>query len=183
MGLAISPASALRRTVLLCLLLIAAPCWADWRDELPKAELVGQGDFTWFGLRVYQARLWSPAAPIDWEQPFALELIYSRELSRDTLVQASLDEMRRLGGSSLDEARLAAWDGEMRQAFVDVQPGQRITGLYLPGRGSRFYVDGQFRHAVADADFAQAFFAIWLDARTRNPELRRELLGLNETSR
>ncbi|GAC1029290.1 chalcone isomerase family protein [Pseudomonas sp. No.21] len=178
-----SPAiSALRTLALLGLLLAGSPSWADWRSELPEAKLVGQGDFTWFGLRVYQARLWSPVAPVDWKQPFALELIYSRELSRDTLVQASLDEMRRLGGASVDEQRLAAWDGEMRRAFVDIQPGQRITGLYQPGRGSRFYVDGAFRHAIADTDFAQAFFAIWLDARTRNPELRRELLGLNETS-
>lgn len=180
MGLAISPTSALRAAALLCLLLAGSPSWADWRSELPKAELVGQGDFTWFGLRVYQARLWSPAAPVNWERPFALELIYHRDLSRDTLVQASLDEMRRLGGPGVDEARLAAWDGEMRQAFVDIQPGQRITGLYQPGQGSRFYVDGAFQHAVADADFARAFFAIWLDERARNPQLRRELLGLNE---
>ncbi|UXY55195.1 chalcone isomerase family protein [Pseudomonas tohonis] len=178
-----SPATpALRTVALLCLLLAGSPSWADWRSELPGAKLVGQGDFTWFGLRVYQARLWSPVAPMDWEQPFALELIYSRDLSRDTLVQASLDEMRRLGGASVDEKRLAAWDGEMRQAFVDIQPGQRITGLYQPGKGSRFYVDGAFRHAIADPDFAQAFFAIWLDDRTRNPQLRRELLGLNEKS-
>jgi hypothetical protein len=179
---AISTCSTLRRIALLWLLMTAPSAWADWRAELPGAALVGQGDFTWFGWRVYQARLWSPAAPVSWEQPFALELIYRRELSRDTLVQASLDEMRRLGGTSVDEARLAAWDDEMRKAFIDVQPGQRITGLYQPGKGGSFYVDDQFRHAVADTDFARAFFAIWLDARTRNPELRRELLGLNETN-
>lgn len=182
MRLAISCAAALRGVALFSLLTVAAPGWAGWRNELPGAALVGQGDFTWFGLRIYQARLWSPVAPVSWEQPFALELIYRRELSRDALVQASLEEMRRLGGGSVDEARLAAWDGEMRKAFVDVQPGQRITGLYQPGKGGSFYVDGEFRHAVADADFARAFFAIWLDARTRNPQLRRELLGLNETS-
>lgn len=182
MVLSISFASALRATAMLALLMAGSPAWAGWRSELPATVLVGQGDFTWFGLQVYQARLWAPAAAVSWEQPFALELTYRREMSRDTLVQASLDEMRRLGGSSLDDAHLAAWEGEMRQAFVDVQPGQRITGLYLPGKGGRFYVDGEFRHAVTDADFSRAFFAIWLDARTRHPQLRRELLGLNETT-
>lgn len=181
MSLATCFRSTVRRIALLFLLMAASLSWADWRSELPGAKLVGQGDFTWFGWSVYQARLWSPAATFGWDQPFALELIYRRELSRDTLVQASLDEMRRLGDASLDETRLAAWDGEMRKAFVDVRAGQRITGLYLPGKGASFYLDGQLRHVVADVDFARAFFAIWLDTRTRSPELRRELLGMNKT--
>ena len=182
MGLAISFASALRGFAMICLLAAGSPTWADWRSEIPGAALVGRGDFTWFGLRVYQASLWTPAAAVSWEQPFALELTYRREISRDTLVQASLDEMRRLGGPAVDGARLAAWNSEMRKAFVDVQPGQRITGLYLPGKGGRCYVAGQFRRAVSDIDFSRAFFSIWLDARTRHPQLRRELLGLNETT-
>jgi hypothetical protein len=150
---------------------------ADWRGEIAGATQVGQGQFSWFGFVVYEAHLWSAARTPDWEHAFALELVYRRDLSRDTLVQASLDEMRRLGSD--DEALLAAWAGEMRQAFVDVKAGQRITGVYLPGEGCRFYVDDKPRHEVADTRFARAFFSIWLDPRTRNPELRRDLLGLN----
>lgn len=161
---------------LLCSLWLA-PCRADWRSELPGATQVGQAPFTRFGFAVYEAHLWSAAAPAGWEHPFALELIYRRALSRDLLVRASLEEMRRLGAG--DEVQLASWAGEMRQAFVDVQPGQRIAGVYLPDQGCRFYVDGRFRHAVADPRFARAFFSIWLDPRTRDPALRRALLGLN----
>lgn len=150
---------------------------ADWRRDLPGAMQVGQGQFTWFGVAVYQASLWSPARPAGWEHPFALELVYRRDLSRDRLVQSSIDEMRRLG--TTDEGLLTRWAGEMRKAFVDVRVGQSITGVYLPGQGCRFYVDGEFRYAVVDSQFAQAFFSIWLDRRTRNPQLRRELLGLN----
>lgn len=150
---------------------------ADWRGEIPGATQVGQGQFTWFGLVVYEAHLWSAAGAPGWAHAFALELVYRRELSRDTLVQASLDEMRRLGTD--DETLLADWASEMRQAFIDVRPGQRITGVYLPSKGCRFYVDGKLRHTVTDARFAREFFSIWLDPRTRNPELRRDLLGLN----
>ncbi|MNH04885.1 hypothetical protein D3C79_641910 [compost metagenome] len=66
----------------------------------------------------------------------------------------------------------------MNEAFVDVRPGMRITGVYLPGQGSRFYVDGQLRREIADPAFAKAFFAIWLDPRARDPQLRQRLLGL-----
>lgn len=155
----------------------SAPGCAEWQRDLPGAVQIGQGQFTWYGVPIYHASLWSAAKPAGWEHPFALELVYRRDLSRETLVQSSIDEMQRLRAN--DEGLLTRWAGEMRKAFVDVRAGQRITGVYLPGQGCRFYVDGAFRHAVADSGFARAFFSIWLDRRTRNPELRRELLGLN----
>ncbi|MNN97253.1 hypothetical protein D3C81_2163890 [compost metagenome] len=65
----------------------------------------------------------------------------------------------------------------MQQAFVDVRPGMRITGVYMPGQGCRFYVDGKLSRAIADPRFARAFFAIWLDPRARDQQLRQRLLG------
>jgi len=44
--------------------------------------------------------------------------------------------------------------------------------------GCRFYVGDQLQHEIRDPEFAEAFFAIWLDPRTRDPELRQQLLGL-----
>ena len=64
-----------------------------------------------------------------------------------------------------------------RLPFIDVKPNAQITGVYLPDRGARFYVGTRLQHEIADADFARVFFAIWLDPRTRNPELRARLLG------
>ena len=161
----------------LLLLILSVPASADWRPSVPEARLVGRGDFTWFGMSLYIARLWSSEAPPAWGQPFALELTYRRALSRDTLVEASLDEMRRLGGANLDDATLQRWSAEMREAFVDVQPGMRITGVYLPGKGCTFYVDDRLHRQVPDARFARAFFDIWLDPRARDPQLRQRLLG------
>ena len=166
------------RWTCLCLLLAAMSSAADWRAQLPAAQRLGAGDFTWFGLRLYTARLWAVGPVQDWNQPFALELLYHRSLSRDTLVKASLEEMQRLGGGSMTAQQRAAWTRAIEQAFVDVSPGMRITGLYLPGQGCRFYVDGKLSHAIDDPVFARAFFAIWLDPRARDPQLRQRLLGL-----
>lgn len=159
-------------------LLLAVPCWADWRPALPDGRLLGSGDFTWFGVSLYTARLWSPGMPMTWDQPFALELVYHRALSRDALVEASLKEMRRMAEARPDEPTLLRWSSEMRDAFVDVRPGMRITGLYHPGKGCTFFVDGQLRRRVEDPAFARAFFDIWLDPRTRDKELRQRLLGM-----
>src|SRR5512141_3284102 len=70
------------------------------REVLPGARLAGQGRLTWWGLEVYDARLWVPpgfAAADFADHPFALELRYLRELRGAAIAQHSIDEMRRAG--------------------------------------------------------------------------------------
>ncbi|MBV4473942.1 chalcone isomerase family protein [Pseudomonas botevensis] len=157
--------------------LLLTPTWASWQDALPGAQIIGSGDFSVFGFDVYNARLWSSARPLAEGQPFALELIYRRTISRDDLVKASVDEIKRLAGATVSPAQLAGWQTQMQQSFVDVQAGTRITGVYLPGRGARFFVGQQLQHEIDDPLFARAFFDIWFDPRTRSPQLRQQLLG------
>ncbi len=157
--------------------LLATQALANWQEGVPGAQIIGTGEFRVFGFDVYNARLWSAARPLATDQPFALELIYQRTISRDDLVQASVDEIKRLSGASVSAGQLADWQAQMQQSFVDVQAGTRITGVYLPGQGARFFVGQQLQHEVKDPQFARAFFDIWLDPRTRNPELRQQLLG------
>ena len=90
-------------------------------------------------------------------------------------MSTSLDEMRRLGGG--DEAVLARWRAELERVFPDVSEGETIVGVSLPGRGAAFYHQGRLLGEVADPAFAQTFFAIWLDRRTRVPALRARLFG------
>lgn len=159
------------------LMLFSATASAGWQESLPNARLLGSGEFSWFGFKVYNARLWGTALPLTAESPFALELTYRRTIRRDELVQTSLDEIQRLSGTAVSPEQLKDWQAQMQRAFVDVEPGQRITGLFLPGRGVQFFVDQRLQHVVDDEAFARAFFAIWLDPRTRNPQLRAQLLG------
>jgi len=114
---------------LLCLLPGLAS--GSWREAMPDARLVGEGTLRIFGFRIYDARLWSPTAPLQARTPFALELTYHRSISRDDFVRTSLDEMKRLSGPDLDASVPARWREHMQQAFVDVRPGERIT--YAPG--------------------------------------------------
>ena len=170
-------AFALGRLLWLVGALACGQAMAAWQDALPGARLVGSGELKVWGLSIYGARLWSAVAPFDEQQPFALEITYHRAVSRDRLVTISLEEIQRLSGGDLTAAQLAQWQAQMQQAFVDVRAGERITGVYLPGQGCRFYVGERLQHAVRDEAFARAFFAIWLDPRSRNPELRQQLLG------
>jgi hypothetical protein len=126
---------------------------------------------------VYEARLWSPAPMRDDndQQPLALELLYARALSGARIAQRSIDEMRRIGPFSDDQAQ--RWLAALSALLPDVASGDRLTGLQLPGRGARFFHNGQLRGEVAEADFARLFFGIWLSPRSSEPALRAQLLG------
>lgn len=148
----------------------AARPWAD--REWTRA---GEGELRWFGLKVYRAALWVSGERWSMDRPFALALRYEREISADQLVSTTLDELRRLGWR--DANRLARWESALRRIFPDITPGEELVGLSVPGRGAWFFHDGRPAGAIEDAEFARAFFSIWLDARTREPSLRARLLG------
>lgn len=132
----------------------------------------GSGDFRRFGFHVYEATLWV-AGDDPLKPPLALSLTYKRNITGKDIAQASVKEIRNL--RMADEDTLKAWGSKMESLFPDVRPGDRILGLYLPA-GARFFHNDRPLGVIEDADFARAFFAIWLDARTSAPELRRALL-------
>jgi len=148
-----------------------------WRDELPGAVAIGSGELRWFGLRIYNAALWSAQRRFDPAARFALQLTYHRSISRERLVRTSLDEMRRLRTASNDAAVLDRWETQLRKAFIDVEPGDQLIGVNLPGYGMRLYDQQKLVADIPDPHLAQAFFGIWLNEASRDQGLRQQLLG------
>lgn len=151
---------------------------AELKTALPNARLRGTGVLRFFGLRVYEARLWTlPDFDADdyARRPFALELVYDRKLEGSAIAERSVAEMRRVGNFDVDSA--ARWLALMRQAFPDVAAGDRLVGLN-DGQGEvRFFHNGRPTAQTVDADYARLFFGIWLARQTSAPALRDSLLG------
>lgn len=156
---------------------------AEVAAELPDARLQGRGRLRYFGLHIYDARLWvgpgypreAPAREDYATQALALELEYARALDGAKIAERSIEEMERAG--KLPAAQAQAWLDFMKQAFPDVRAGSRLTGLQRPGESARFYVDGRPGRELRDAEFARRFFGIWLAPQTSQPALRQALLG------
>jgi hypothetical protein len=146
--------------------------------QLPEARLAGEGELRWFGLKVYSAQLWvgRPGLRIDRPaaSPFALDLRYATALKGQLIAERSLQEMERMGFG--DAPRRTRWLEAMKRVFPDVAKGDRLTGMHEPGRGARFFHNDRAIGTVDDPDFSDAFFAIWLDARTTAPSLRESLV-------
>jgi len=149
------------------------------QEELGQTHLTGKGNYRWFGIKLYEAYLWqekgvrADKALLDGR--FILELVYARDLQGERIAASSIDEIRKLNLGSPDQH--AVWLSLMRQVFPDVQEGTRLSGVYQAGQGVRFYRDGVLLKEINDAEFARAFFSIWLDERTSAPNLRKQLLG------
>lgn len=154
---------------------------ADAARTYPALSPAGTGTLRWFGFHVYDARLWMGSDRPSPDRPFALALRYARDFEGRKIAEASIEEIERLGFGTA-EGR-ADWLGEMQRLFPDVREGQELAGLNIPGRGVRFYLDGRTIGEVTDPEFASAFFAIWLDPRTKAPSLRVALLNGTEAAK
>ena len=144
--------------------------------HLPNFEMVGSGTMRFFGLRIYDATLWSPGGVWSASRPYALELIYARSFDGAAIARRSIEEMR--AQRAYPAATLARWEQQMGALFPNVKSGDRLTGVHMPGTGASFYSGPRKLGQIDDADFADAFFGIWLDPATRAPNLRARLLKL-----
>jgi len=151
---------------------------AEIARALPGARQVGCGRLTFFGLTVYGARLWAPAgfdAQVYERCAFALDLEYARRLNGRTIAERSVAEMHRVGPFAADKARL--WLDLMLQAFPDVQPGDRLSGIHDGDGAVSFFHNGEPTALIRDPEYARLFFGIWLASKTSVPSLRQALLG------
>lgn len=180
----------MRRRALLCLgpALAAAAPWlhaqhvgAERSAELVGLKRQGEARLRFFGMHIYDIRLWSSerVTATDWpNQQFVLELQYARHLRGREIAERSLKEMRRQG--EITEAQAQNWLAQMQEAFPDVDDGDRLSGLHEAGSAAVFYLNGQWRRRIADARFAKLFFGIWLSAQSSEPALRAKLLVPDE---
>lgn len=153
----------------------SAPAGAVSQQGLQPA---GQGTLRFLGLRIYEARLW--VAPgfqaSDYAaRPLALELHYHRDFTAQAIAARSIQEMRRVGRFSEEQA--VRWQQALQAALPDVKEGDRLMGLYEPGAGAVFRMGGQTVGEVKDPEFSRLFFGIWLSPQTSEPALRQALIG------
>lgn len=142
--------------------------------------LAGAGLFRWkWVFKVYEVAHYLPpgAAPAaGGDVARRLEFAYHASIAAADFGRAA-DELlaRNLPPAAL--APLAARLERLHAAYVDVSPGDRYALTYLPGRGTELTFNGRRLALVEGADFARAYFSIWLGAQPIDAGLRDQLLG------
>lgn len=142
---------------------------------IDSPKVVGEAQLKVMFWKIYDAKLAAPNGEWKKDTPFALSLTYLRDFDGEEIASRSVDEMRDIGYK--DEMLLAKWFEQMRSVFPNVKEGENITGVMDNQQNTHFYYDGNLIGSIEDQSFGQAFFDIWLNEKTSEPKMRRQLLG------
>ncbi|QOJ35321.1 MAG: chalcone isomerase family protein [Nitrospira sp.] len=131
-------------------------------------------------ISLYVAALYLPSAlepdrVLD-DVPKRLELSYFRSIRRAEFGRAAT---KVLADNVPPETLsiLAPRIEQMHRLYEDVKPGDRYGLTYLPGVGTELALNGVVKGTVEGADFAAAYFAIWLGPDPINQALKARLLN------
>lgn len=108
--------------------------------------------------------------------PKHLELEYFHAIKGKDFGPATIKSL----GKNLDAAGLAALMPRVEyhnSLYVNVNPGDRYSLTYLPGKGTTLRLNGQELGTIEGADFAAAIFSIWLGAKPMSADFKNALLG------
>ncbi len=178
--------------VLFSLLLVstATPSRAAGAEELfPQVREAGDEELRLrgtaelrmrLGLRLYEAALYlGPGVEADNaldDVPRRIEAVYARGIRSSLLGWAARRHLEGLLSSDEMEAvseRLETISGW----YPDLEKGDRVALTYVPGRGTELSVNGVSRGWIEGADFASAYFRIWLGSDSVDADFTRTLLG------
>lgn len=144
------------------------------RDQLNvPVEKMGSSTYRRFGFGIYRATLWAPDGIWDSEDPYVLELRYLRDLSKDTIVDTTLDDIR--DQHAADAATFARWEPKIRDTLPAVKEGDVLIGVAIPGEKTLLFLNGEKIAEIRDEALSRAFFNIWL-GESADEEMKMDLL-------
>lgn len=157
----------------LLLLLLSTQLYAT------ELQLLGKSRLTWFGFKVYDAKLFAEKKSESLDQILHLELTYLRSLNGEAIFDRTIDEWEDLGISA---DKIKKYRPLIKGKFPDVNDGDTIRAEFDPNKGLKvlFNKDKVLINST-DTVFARDFISIWLAPNTSEKEMRESLFGLKDS--
>jgi len=149
--------------------------------EGKNLRLTGIGLLRYWGFKAYTGALYlEEGAPVDEvlsDKAKRIELEYLRAIKGKDFGPATNKSIAK----NVDETtyeRLRPRIDYHNSLYEDVQPGDRYSLTYIPGRGTELALNGEPKGTIEGADFAEAVFSIWLGPKPINDSFKKQILGL-----
>lgn len=107
--------------------------------------------------------------------PKRLELSYFWDIEGKAIGDAA-DKLVAQNVDAATLTRLQPQLDQMNALYENIRPGDRYSLTYVPGKGTELALNGAVKGVIDGAEFAQAYFAIWLGAKPIDADLKRQLL-------
>lgn len=153
-------------------------CEGGFSKRLNELPLRGQGEAYYLGLfHLYDAALYQsdPGSPLADDTPRCLEICYRREFTAAQLTEAAEALLARQGATR--SATVEQGVQAIHEAYLGVDEGDRYRLCYLPENGTELALNEQSLVNVPGAEFAAAYFGIWLGDAPISDDLRQQLLN------
>ncbi|EHK0031519.1 chalcone isomerase family protein [Vibrio parahaemolyticus] len=151
--------------------------WQEW-------ETVGEAQLTWFVFDIYRSRLKAPngqylvstdVSP----HPFALEINYQRDISKQQLLEVTEEQWQKLG---FPKSSRQQWITQLSVIFPSIKNGDELTYITDGDKGQIIYRQAGTKTQkmvgeITDERMNDAFLSIWLSPKTEFPKLRKQLIG------
>lgn len=157
------------------------PDHAEFRGTLLILNGLGVRKASVFNVSVYVSALYltkpssDPHLILQSDTPSELILEFVRKLSAHQIRKSWETGFARNfpghpPGLEAGLAQLNSW-------VTDMQPGQRMTFIRIPGTGMQVDIDATVKGVIVGDEFSRAFLSIWFGEYPQTPELKRGLLG------
>jgi hypothetical protein len=175
--------------IVLCATLSGTPAIADPRANFaPEIAVHGQtlplrgtGRLVWMRMvTVYDAALYLPGdvagRDVLKDVPKRFELRYHISIKGPKFGESAVPFLEK-NVPREELARLKPRLEQLNLLYRDVKEGDRYALSYVPGKGTTLSLNGNPLGTIDGADFAAAYFTIWLGAKPISDTLRDELIG------
>ena len=166
----------MKKLLAMLILIPSLSCTSEVEQEVFQSpKLIGEGTLKVLMWEVYDLRLYTDGTAFSWQDKFMLEFDYSRELKKESVIDASLKEFKLQPNVSDNDIK--AWEMYLEQVIQPVQKGTKASVMWVPEGQIVFNYEGSSPSTIENENFARAFLNIWLGEKTSRPKLRSQLLG------
>jgi hypothetical protein len=148
--------------------------------EDKKLRLTGAGLLRYWGFKAYVGALYleegASIGDVMSDTAKRLELEYFRSIKGKDFGPATNKSIAKNVDSKTFD-RLRPQIDYHNSLYEDVQPGDRYSLTYVPGRGTELALNGEPKGIIEGAEFAAAVFSIWLGPKPMNDSFKKQILG------
>ena len=144
------------------------------RKYFDEINLIGEANYSFLLWNIYDAQLYSSAKSFNKDR-FALLLRYNKKISKERLVNETIDDMKEQ--KTLSKNQIDSWTRIFSNIYTNTQIGSRFLAIKMAEDKSIFFYNEKKIYESSDKDFLYLFFNIWLRKDSKNPSFSKKLLG------